>query len=146
MSKQDFSHQFSTPVRWGDSDIYGHVNNVQFVRYIESARVAYCEEVLNLELVAGMEKGWVLADIQCSYLDQVHYPATLDVYTRISKVGNKSATLAVEIYREGEERPVLTSQAVMVWVNLKQQQTEVVPDATKSLIATYEKSVDGIAS
>ncbi|MGB1702527.1 MAG: acyl-CoA thioesterase, partial [Cycloclasticus sp.] len=63
MSKQDFSHVFPLSVRWGDADVYGHINNVEFVRYIESGRVAYCNDVMGLNLKAGMESGWVLADI-----------------------------------------------------------------------------------
>jgi len=146
MSKQDFSHVFSINVRWGDADVYGHINNVEFVRYIESGRVAYCEEVLGLELVTGMDLGWVLADIQCSYLQQVHYPAHLEVHTRISKVGNKSVTLLAEIYQEGRDSPVSTSEAVMVWVNLKQHRSEPVPDVQKERIFAFEKSVEGLTS
>ncbi|ORU89743.1 MAG: thioesterase [Cycloclasticus sp. symbiont of Poecilosclerida sp. M] len=146
MSNQDFKHKLSVPVRWGDADVYGHINNVEFVRYVESGRVAYCEEVLGLELVTGMDMGWVLADIQCSYLQQVHYPAHLEVHTRISKVGNKSATILAEIYQEGRDSPVLTSEAVMVWVNLKQQMSESVPDVQKEKISAFEKSVEGLKS
>jgi acyl-CoA thioester hydrolase len=143
MSKQDFNHSLPIPVRWGDSDVYGHINNVQFVRFIESARVAYCEDVLNLKFVAGMESGWVLADIQCSYIQQVHYPALLEVHTRISKVGNSSATVLAEIYRKGEDSPVLTSKGVMVWFDMQTQQSASIPAQLKTLIANYEKSVEG---
>jgi len=39
MSKQEFTHVFPLSVRWGDADVYGHINNVEFVRYVESGRV-----------------------------------------------------------------------------------------------------------
>lgn len=114
MSKQEFTHVTRMPVRWGDADIFGHINNVQYIRYLESGRVAYCEEVLNLALTADMKAGWLLADIQCAFLQQVHYPENLDVVTRISKIGNKSAIVLAEIYREGDGKPVITSRGVMV--------------------------------
>ena len=145
MSRSDFTHSFLIPVRWGDADVYGHINNVEFVRYIESGRVAYCEDVLGIELVAGMQTGWVLADIQCSYLQQVHYPATLEVCTRISKMGNKSATLTAAIYQQGDEQAVLTSKGVMVWMDLKNNKTVSIPDEIKTKVAAYETSVEGIA-
>jgi Predicted thioesterase len=116
MSKQDFSHVFPLSVRWGDADVYGHINNVEFVRYIESGRVAYCGDVMDLNLKAGMESGWVLADIQCSYLQQVHYPALLEVRSRISKISNKSATILANIMLKGKKN--LCQQAKGSWYGL----------------------------
>ncbi len=144
MIKQDFTHITTVPVRWGDADIFGHINNVQYIRYLESARVTYCEDVLDLPLTADMKVGWLLADIQCAFLQQVHYPENLTVMTRISNVGNKSATVLAEIYREGEDKPVITSHGVMVWFDFERQQTAPIPDVIKSKVASYEKSVEGL--
>ncbi|MEO1888910.1 MAG: thioesterase family protein [Cycloclasticus sp.] len=144
MNKQDFTHVIRMPVRWGDADIFGHVNNVQYIRYLESGRVAYCEDALNLPLTADMKVGWLLADIQCAFLQQVHYPENLEVLTRISKIGNKSATVLAEIYREGEDKPVITSKGVMVWFDFESQQTASIPDVIKSKVAAYEKSIEGL--
>ncbi|MBV1952322.1 MAG: acyl-CoA thioesterase, partial [Cycloclasticus sp.] len=115
MSREKAGQVFNIDVAWGDSDIFGHTNNVQFIRYLESARVAYCEDVMGLPLEVGMSAGWVLADMQCSYLQQVHYPTHLEVYSRISKIGSKSVTLMANIFRKGEDEPVACSKAVMVW-------------------------------
>lgn len=143
MSKQDFSHVFPLSVRWGDADVYGHINNVEFVRYVESGRVAYCEDVMDLNLQVGMESGWVLADMHCAYLQQIHYPALLEVRSRISKVGNKSATILANIYVEGEDEPVLTSKGVMVWFDMLQQQSAPIPEYIRAKIAEFETSVEG---
>ena len=146
MSKQEFTHVFPLSVRWGDADVYGHINNVEFVRYVESGRVAYCEEVMSLKLKVGMEAGWVLADMQCTYLQQVHYPALLEVYTRISSMGTKSATVLADIYCKGENKPVLTSRGVMVWFDMKRQQTAPIPDDIRTKVASYEQSVKGLTA
>jgi acyl-CoA thioester hydrolase len=144
MSKQGFTHKMTIPVRWGDADIFGHVNNVQYIRYLESARVAYCDEVLDLPLIANMKVGWLLADIQCAFLQQVHYPENLKVVTRISKIGNKSADVLAEIYREDEDTPVITSRGVMVWFDFERQQTALIPEAIRLKVASYETSVEGL--
>lgn len=143
MSKHDFTHEITMPVRWSDADIFGHINNVQYIRYLESGRVAYCEDVLNLPLTADMKAGWLLADIQCAYLQQAHYPENLKVLTRISGIGNKSVTFLAEIYREGGDKPVITSKGVMVWFDFERQQTTPIPDAIKAKVAAYEVSVEG---
>ncbi len=144
MSRKDFSHTFPVNVAWGESDIFGHTNNVHFIRYLESARVAYCDEVMQHPLLVGMEAGWLLADMQCSYLQQVHYPATLEVCSRVGKIGRSSATLIAEIYRKGEDEPVIKSVGVMVWFDFIQQKSAPVPDYIKQRIAAVDKSVEGV--
>jgi acyl-CoA thioester hydrolase len=142
MSKTDFTNILPMQVRWIDADSLGHVNNAQYFSYIESGRVDYCDKVLELQFVPGMKTGWILADIQCSYLQQIHFPQDLEICTRFSKIGNKSATIIAHIYRKGETDPVATSQGIVVWFNYTQQKAERIPDSIRQLIIDYEKSVD----
>jgi len=140
MNKSDFRHFFPVDVRWGDADALGHINNVQFVRYLESARVAYCDDVMGIQFKPGIDVGWILAEMQCSYLRQVHYPSSLDACTAITRLGNKSATISAYIYLNGDTSPVLTSQGVMVWFDYKQQKTASIPDLLRDKITGYEKT------
>lgn len=142
MSREKTGQVFNVDVAWGDSDIFGHTNNVQFIRYLESARVAYCENVMDLQLEIGMSAGWVLADMQCSYLQQVHYPTHLEVYSRISKIGHKSVTLMANIFRTGEDEPVACSQAVMVWFDFDTNKSASVPEQIRQLIIDQEHVVE----
>ena len=142
MSKADFTNILTIPVRWIDQDSIGHVNNAQYFTYLESGRVEYCNKVLDMQFVPGMKSGWILADIQCGYLQQIQFPEELEVCTRVSKIGNKSATVIAHIYREGETKPVATSQGILVWFNYTKQKTESIPESVKQLIIDYEKSVD----
>ena len=142
MNKLDFSHVLELPVRWGDADVYGHINNVSFVRYVESGRVAYVDDVMKLSLTANMDAAWVLADIQCSFLQQVEYPTLLEICTRVKKLGTKSITLETGLYRQGESEPVLTSVAVMVWFDFKAQKAAAIPVDQRETMKAYEKSLE----
>ncbi|KAG1707682.1 hypothetical protein GQR58_003339 [Nymphon striatum] len=142
MSKANFTNILSMEVRWIDLDLLGHVNNAQYFSYLESGRVDYCDKVLNMEFVPDMKAGWILADIQCSYLQQIHFPQELEICTRISKMGNKSATIIAHIYKKGETNPVATSQGIIVWFNYSSQKTEPIPESIKESIINYEKKID----
>lgn len=142
MNKKDFVHTLPLHVRWGDADALGHVNNVKYIRYLESGRVAYCDDVLNIHFSPSMKAGWILADLQCSYVQQVHYPAELVVCTAITKIGRKSVTIVSNIYHQGDDKPVLTSQGIMVWFDYETQKTEVVPQSVREALKSYEKSVE----
>ncbi|MDX1654496.1 MAG: thioesterase family protein [Candidatus Competibacteraceae bacterium] len=137
MQRSNFRHFIELPVRWGDMDAFGHVNNVQFLRYLESARVAYCEEVLGGALGAQGE-GIILVDIQCSFRQQLHYPVTLEVASRISRIGNSSLEILAAIFRKGQEEPVSASRGVMVWFDFEAQKGVQVPGWVRKAIYDYE--------
>ena len=60
-----FSHVFSCAVRWGDMDAYGHVNHAQFLRYLESARIALFEDLCGAMVALPT---LVVAEVRCRYL------------------------------------------------------------------------------
>ena len=138
--RSNYSHFLPIEVRWGDCDLLGHINNVKFVRYIESGRVAYCKDVNNFDFKIGIKQGWILADLQCSYLGQLHYPSKIEVATRVSKIGNKSMDITASIFKENQEKPIFVSKAVTVWFDYENQKTLQIPDEIRDEVLAFEKS------
>jgi len=133
-----FAHRFTLAVRWGDMDAYGHVNNVNFLRYLESGRVAYAHEVYGRPVAPG-EQSIVLADTQCSFRRQLHYPADVVVLTRTAGIGRTSMTME-QLILQGEDLLVASSRSVLVWFDFSSQRPAVVPDGLKARIAAYEST------
>jgi len=119
-------------------DSLGHVNNAVYFRYIESGRIAYFDTINAAVGLAGDGEGPILADIQCSFIGQLHHPAQIDVGTRTAKIGTKSFTVEAGIYLAGEDEPVATSRAVVVWFNYAAQQTTPLPDDLRARILELE--------
>ena len=142
MKKTSFTNVYPLTVRWGDADALGHINNVEFIRYFESGRVNYVENTSDVPFSPEMKEGWILADIQCSYIQQVHYPQELEICSCMSKLGNKSATVTAHIYRKGEKVPVATSKGVVVWFDFVAQKTKRIPDGMRQAIIKYEQHLD----
>lgn len=126
-------------IRWGDMDTLGHVNNVQLLRYLECGRVAYCSDVLDLDLVRPPTAGWILADLQSTFHQQLRFPGKVVVATRFSKLGRSSAKLEAAIFQEVEDAALLSSQAVLVWFDFKRQTSATIPGAIRDKISVYEK-------
>ena len=137
MQRSDFRHVLPLAMRWGDQDAFGHLNNVQYLRFIESGRVAYFEDLLSTRLRADAD-GLVLADIQCSFLQQVHYPCELEVMTRVSRLGRSSLDILCALFRQGEARPVASSKGVVVWFDFHAQRTTAIPDTIREAIMAFE--------
>src|SRR5437868_10202301 len=81
------------PVQWGDQDAFGHVNNVVYFRWFESARIAYGNRIGLADLKATQNIGPILAAIACNYRRQLNYPDTVQVGARITRIGRSSMTM-----------------------------------------------------
>ena len=136
MQRADFKHFIELPVRWGDMDAFGHVNNVQYMRYLESGRVAYIGEVLGITMES--KENIVLADIHCVFLQQLRYPAIVEVATRVARLGNSSLQIIFAIYRRGEEQPVLTGEGILVWFDFVNEKSISFPESIRSAICRFE--------
>ena len=136
MQRADFRHFLELPVRWGDMDAFGHVNNVQYMRYLESGRVAYVAGVLGVAMES--KENIVLADIRCTFLQQLRYPVTVEVATRVARLGNSSLQIVFAIYRRGENQPVLTGEGILVWFDFINDKPIPLPESARSAICRFE--------
>lgn len=125
--------QLQLPVRWADMDVNGHVNNVCFFTYFESARLDWAESVRPRALRNG--QGLVVAQASCNYVRPIPYPETLriDLYAsapRRSSFTNYyellSATNSAIKYGDG--------QTVMVWVDRTSGKTLPLPDYMRNAL------------
>jgi len=112
MSNKKLVHTMRMPVRWGDMDAMGHVNNTVYFRYIETARIAWLEQVGALP--DPSRSGPVLINAQCSFLKQLKYPAEIEVTSWAGPPGRSSFAHAA---RDARHHPlqadVAAAQAVM---------------------------------
>ncbi|MBW3554325.1 MAG: acyl-CoA thioesterase [Gemmatimonadetes bacterium] len=79
------------PVRWGDMDAFGHVNNTVFFRFFESARIEYLRAIA---FVGGGEAvGPILASTHCRFRRPVRFPDTVRVGARTTAVAEDRFTM-----------------------------------------------------
>ena len=79
----DFPVVITLPVQWGDQDAFGHVNNVVYFRWYESARIAYLDAAGLGSMMSQEGIGPILASITCNYRKQIKYPDSVHVGARI---------------------------------------------------------------
>jgi acyl-CoA thioester hydrolase len=137
-ARGEFRHFTPSPTRWGDCDMFGHVNNVQFVRYYESGRLDYFREVLDME--AGVEplQTLIIADIHVNFLKQINHPCALEVGSRISRLGNSSFDFEAAIFAPGEDEPYSTARAACVWFDYPANRSMPIPDHARRIIQQFE--------
>ncbi|HBI70382.1 MAG TPA: thioesterase [Massilia sp.] len=136
MSNKKLVHTMRMPVRWGDMDAMGHVNNTVYFRYIETARIAWLEQVGALP--DPSRSGPVLINAQCSFLKQLKYPAEIEVTSWAGPPGRSSFEVSHEIrlVEANGEAGALHAEgaAKIVWVDFAAEKSVPLPDEIRSLL------------
>ena len=127
-------HTARLPVRWGDQDALGHVNNARYFTYFEQARI----EALDLLLSSGWvdDAGPILASITCDFKRPITHPANLIVRVYGGEPGRTSFPQTYELTVEGDEDTVYAhAEATLVWVARDTGRPTPLPDALRDALA-----------
>ncbi len=111
-------HQMLMPIRWGDMDAFGHVNNTVYFRYMEQARVEWITS-LGYDVAPG-DASMLMINGFCNFYQQVSYPGELILKTFIGAIGRSSIDLFTSMSLTTAPDVIAASGgATMVWVDLK---------------------------
>jgi acyl-CoA thioester hydrolase len=128
------------PVLWGDEDSFGHVNNTVYLRWCESARVAYLQRIGLWQSARGDGVGPILARMSCDYKRPVNYPDTVRIGARVVHIGNSSFRMDHLIASEALGAVVASAESTMVAFDYRNNAPVRVPDEVREAIARVEKS------
>jgi len=115
-SRDAFPHFMSLATRWMDNDVYGHVNNVQYYSYFDTAVNHYLIASGWLDIHRGDVVGLVV-ETKCTYHASVAFPDELDIGLRVERLGNSSVRYGIAVFRKGENEAVAEGYFVHVYVN-----------------------------
>lgn len=112
----DFPVTVERTVSWGQMDAFQHVNNVEYFRFFEDARIAYFEEmgIVGAADPETDEAGPILAETSCRFLAPVTYPDDVVVGARVKDVGEDRFTLAYGVASRRKGRLVAKGDSVVV--------------------------------
>jgi acyl-CoA thioester hydrolase len=114
-------------VRWGDMDALGHVNNAEYFRYMEQARVAWFD-AMNIPMLEN-GRGPVIVKATCEFLKPIVYPAIVSISTHVKKIGRSSITVAHDFCCENDSSGRYAhGEAVIVWVDHAQGKSAPLPE------------------
>ena len=100
MNDSRFRIEFSLRIDWSELDSYGHVNNVSFFKYIQSARVNYLELIGMKPLNRGIDIAPILASCKCDFKMPLYYPGQIVIRSRVDSIKNTSFCLIHEIMND----------------------------------------------
>jgi acyl-CoA thioester hydrolase len=122
------AHRTEIPIRWGDLDAYGHVNNTVFFRFMEQARVEWLETLSHSLRPEG--EGPVIVNACCTFLVQVNYPGVVTVDLLVGPPGRSSIPTRYEL-RCGDT-VVAQGESKVVWIDFSTGKSVPLPEAIRA--------------
>lgn len=111
--RKGFKFKTQIPVRFSETDMYGHVNNTVPFVYFEQARIEYLNSLNIFNAEKAKTSLVVVADLQCDFIKQVFFGETLQVMVKTASVGNSSIDLHYLVLN-GQDEPVFVGRGTLV--------------------------------
>ncbi|CAH2600967.1 Acyl-CoA thioesterase [Rhodovastum atsumiense] len=134
-SRDQFRWFHTITTRWMDNDAYGHVNNVVYYSWIDTAVNRFLLDHGLLDL-AGSPVVGIVAETGCRYISQVSYPDEVCVGIRVAKLGKSSVRYEVGVFRAAETLASAEGHFVHVYVDRATMRPVAIPDAVRAGLET----------
>lgn len=131
------SYPYITPIttRWMDNDIYGHINNVAYYSFFDTAANRFLIERGGLDIANAQVIGLVV-ESKCMYHATLAYPAPLRAGVRVDKLGNRAVTYGIAIFSEHDARAAAHGHFVHVFVDRATRTPTPIPDGMRTALAS----------
>jgi len=144
MAKSDFNFHTPVRVRWMECDAQGIVFNGAYMGYLEVAQSEYFRN-LGFGIYRIAQIGYfdfAVVKTTLEYKSPARIDEMIEVYVRVSKFGNTSMTLNMEIYHPDSERLLTKMEAVYVGYDAPTETTRRVPDDIRQLVNHFEQTCE----
>jgi len=136
--KDSFPVIVDIPVAWGDMDAFGHVNNVMYFRYFESARVAYFDRLDLMDEINRTGAGAILASTECRYRIPLTHPDTLSVGAKVEEIGDDRFVMTHAAFSHQHGRIAAEGRAVLVSYSYREKRKATIPEDLRRRISEIE--------
>ena len=119
--------------RWMDNDVYGHVNNVVYYSYFDTAVNGYLIEATGADIRQLPAIG-VVAETGCRFLEQLSFPEPVEAGLRLERLGNSSVIYRIALFRDGREEACAVGRFVHVYVDATTRAVVPVPAAIRAAV------------
>jgi acyl-CoA thioester hydrolase len=119
-------------IDWSEMDLFGHVNNVAYFKYVQAGRVNFWEKSKLIDLFTHEQKGPILASTHMDFKKPLHYPGNIMVETQLESTGNTSFVLSHRILNEKNEM-CAEAKDIVVMFDFKKNEKMKVPEEFKNM-------------
>lgn len=123
-----YRHFSTISTRWMDNDVYGHVNNVVYYSFFDTAVNRYLIEAGALDIHAGGTIGLVV-ETRCNYFEPLAFPQVVEAGLRVAHLGSSSVRYEVGLFAAGAPSSAAAGHFVHVYVDRQTRRPVKLPPA-----------------
>ena len=121
------------PTRWMDNDVYGHVNNVVYYSYFDTAVNAHLVDSGVLDPATSPVTGLVV-ETSCTYFESISFPEIVEAGIAVAALGRSSVTYRVAIFKAGGELAAAQGRFTHVYVDRASGRPVEIPADTRAVL------------
>jgi acyl-CoA thioester hydrolase len=125
-----FAHFRRMDTRWNDNDVYGHINNVVYYAFFDTAVNAYLIQSGTLDIQNSTVVGLVV-ETQCQYFKPIAYPDTVHAGIRVAKLGTSSVRYEIGLFRNDDDTAAAQGHFVHVYTDRATNRPVPIPEETR---------------
>jgi acyl-CoA thioester hydrolase len=136
----DYPVVVDLPVAWGEMDAYGHVNNIVYFRYFETARMAYFEKLASPDFVNRNPLGPILASTSCRFRAPLAFPDRISVGARVARVDEDRFVMFYAVYSHRLQKLAAEGEGTIVCFDYRENRKAPLPAELRNKISELENS------
>lgn len=135
--RSDFQDLRAIPTRWMDNDHYGHVNNVAYYSFFDTAVNGLLIEASGTDIRELPAIG-IVAESSCRFLRAISFPDVIHAGLAVERVGTSSVVYAIALFRDGEETACAIGRFAHVYVDRDTRRPVPIPGAIRAVVETLK--------
>jgi acyl-CoA thioester hydrolase len=133
MQLADYPYRHPITTRWDDNDVYGHVNNVRYFGFFDTAINAWLIAEGGLDIEGGDVIG-LCAESHCAYTAAIAFPDAVEVGLRAGHIGRSSVRYELGVFKAGADAPAATGWFVHVFVDRASRRPVALPSPLRAAL------------
>jgi len=141
---KEFTFVVDLNIECGDMDALQHVNNIEYFKYFQAARIAYFEKINSDSVFGETPISLILASTQCKFIYPLAYPDSISVGVRVDAMADQYFTMKYSVVSHKHQRLAANGDAKVVMFDYVNNKKASIPSEIRKTIIDLEKAVDEI--
>jgi len=132
--RTDFGVLRTITTRWADEDVYGHVNNVVYYSFFDTAVNGFLIEATGTD-IRRLDAVGLVAETQCEFLRELGFPGDVQAGLAVTKLGTSSIVYRIGLFQGDSDEPAAIGRFVHVYVDATTRKVTPIPDSIRAAVS-----------
>lgn len=132
-SRADYPAIRTISTRWEDEDVYGHVNNVVYYSFFDTAVNGYLIQATGVD-IRKLDTYGIVAETGCRFLRELRFPGDVEAGLKVEKLGTSSVVYEIALFQGDEDEPAAVGRFVHVYVSGDDRAVTPIPEVIRAVL------------